>query len=102
MPARRVSAPDPARRLRLGYTADENDPRLGSPAERRGGRRRHRAVALSGAMSHIAGCLGSKVIVAINKDKEANIFSVAHFGIVADYKEVLPALTAKLKELLSA
>jgi electron transfer flavoprotein alpha subunit len=59
------------------------------------------AVALSGAMSHIAGCLGSKVIVAINKDKEANIFNVAHLGIVADYKEVLPALTAKLKELLS-
>ena len=59
------------------------------------------AVALSGAMSHISGCLGSKVIVAINKDKEANIFNVAHFGIVADYKEVLPALTAKLKELKS-
>ncbi len=59
------------------------------------------AVALSGAMSHIAGCLGSKYIVAINKDKEANIFTVAHFGIVADYKEVLPALTAKLKELRS-
>ena len=58
-------------------------------------------VALSGAMSHIAGCMGSKVIVAINKDKEANIFDVAHFGIVADYKEVLPALTAKLKELKS-
>jgi len=60
------------------------------------------AVALSGAMSHITGCLGSKLIVAINKDKEANIFNVAHFGIVADYKEVLPALTAKLKELKSA
>jgi caffeyl-CoA reductase-Etf complex subunit CarE len=59
------------------------------------------AVALSGAMSHIAGCLGSKYIVAINKDKEANIFNVAHFGIVADYKEVVPALTAKLKELLT-
>jgi len=59
------------------------------------------AVALSGAMSHIVGCLGSKYIVAINKDPEANIFNVAHFGIVADYKEVLPALTAKLKELLS-
>jgi len=57
------------------------------------------AVALSGAMSHISGCLGSKCIVAINKDKEANIFNVAHFGIVGDYKEVLPALTAKLKEL---
>jgi electron transfer flavoprotein alpha subunit len=60
------------------------------------------AVALSGAMAHISGCLGSKVIVAINKDKEANIFNVAHYGIVADYKEVLPALTAKLKELKSA
>jgi len=60
------------------------------------------AVALSGAIQHIGGCLGSKYIVAINKDKEANIFNVAHFGIVADYKEVLPALTAKLKELVSA
>jgi len=59
------------------------------------------AVALSGAMSHIAGCLGSKVIVAINKDKEANIFSVAHFGLVADFKEVLPTLIAKFKELKS-
>ncbi len=59
------------------------------------------AVALSGAMSHITGHLGSKYIVAINKDKEANIFSVAHFGIVGDYKEVLPALIAKFKELLS-
>ena len=59
------------------------------------------AVALSGAMSHIAGCLGSKTIVAINKDKEANIFSVAHLGIVGDYKEVLPTLIAKLKELKS-
>ncbi len=58
------------------------------------------AVALSGAMSHISGCLGSKHIVAINKDPEANIFNVAHLGVVADYKEVLPVLTAKLKELL--
>jgi electron transfer flavoprotein alpha subunit len=46
--------------------------------------------------------LGAKYIVAINKDKEANIFSVAHFGIVGDFKEVLPVLTAKLKELKSA
>jgi len=59
-------------------------------------------VALSGAMAHISGVLGSKVIVAINKDKEANIFNVAHYGVVADYKEVLPALTAKLKELISS
>ncbi len=60
------------------------------------------AVGLSGAMAHIAGCLGSKYIVAINKDKEANIFNVAHYGIVGDWKEVLPALTAKLKELRGA
>ncbi len=46
--------------------------------------------------------MGSKYIVAINKDKEANIFSVAHFGMVGDYKEVLPDLTAKFKELKSA
>jgi len=57
------------------------------------------AVGLSGAMAHIAGCLGSKCIVAINKDPEANIFNVAHLGVVGDWKEVLPALTAKLKEL---
>jgi len=56
------------------------------------------AVALSGAMSHIVGCLGSKCIVAINKDPEANIFNVAHFGMVADYKEVLPVLIQKFKE----
>jgi electron transfer flavoprotein alpha subunit len=57
------------------------------------------AVGLSGAMAHIAGCLGSKHIVAINKDKEANIFNVAHFGVVADHKEVMSALIAKFKEL---
>lgn len=59
-------------------------------------------VALSGAMAHVSGILGSKVIVAINKDEEANIFNVAHFGVVADYKEVLPPLIEKLKELKSA
>ena len=60
------------------------------------------AVGVSGAMAHITGCLGSKCIVAINKDKEANIFNVAQLGLIADYKEVLPALTAKLKELKTA
>ena len=60
------------------------------------------AVAISGAMAHITGCLGSKYIVAINKDKDANIFNVARYGIVGDYKEILPALTAKIKELKSA
>jgi len=59
------------------------------------------AIGISGAMAHITGCLGSKYIIAINKDKDANIFNVAHYGVVADYKEVLPAMTAKIKELKS-
>ncbi len=59
------------------------------------------AVALSGAMQHIAGCSGSKCIVAINQDPEANIFKVAHYGVVGDYKEILPAFMGKLKELLA-
>jgi electron transfer flavoprotein alpha subunit len=58
------------------------------------------AVALSGSSQHLSGCSGSKVIVAINKDAEANIFKVAHFGIVADWKKALPSFTARVKELM--
>jgi len=58
------------------------------------------AVALSGSSQHMSGCSGSKNIVAINKDPEANIFKEARFGIVGDYKKVLPAFTQKVKELL--
>jgi electron transfer flavoprotein alpha subunit len=58
-------------------------------------------IALSGSMQHITGMSGSKTIVAINKDPEANIFGVAHYGVVGDYTRVLPAFTAKCKELLS-
>ncbi len=56
------------------------------------------AVALSGASQHVSGFFGSKVIVAINKDKDANIFRVADYGIVGDWKTVLPAVTARIKE----
>jgi electron transfer flavoprotein alpha subunit len=56
-------------------------------------------VAVSGAVQHIAGCSGSRNIVAINKDADANIFKHARFGVVGDWKQVLPALTAKIKEL---
>jgi electron transfer flavoprotein alpha subunit len=58
-------------------------------------------VALSGTSQHLAGCSGSKNIVAINKDPDANIFKVAHFGVVSDYKKVLPSLMDKCKELIS-
>lgn len=58
------------------------------------------AVALSGSSQHLSGCSGSKVIVAINKDAEANIFKVAHYGVVGDWKKALPAFTAKVKELV--
>jgi len=58
-------------------------------------------VALSGASQHMTGCSGAKSIIAINKDPEANIFKSAHFGVVEDWKKVLPAFTEKVKELLA-
>jgi electron transfer flavoprotein alpha subunit len=58
------------------------------------------AVAVSGSSQHLSGCSGARVIVAINKDAEANIFKVAHYGIVADWKKAIPAFTAKVKELI--
>ena len=59
------------------------------------------AVALSGSSQHMAGCSGCKNIVAINKDAEANIFREARFGVVGDWKKVLPAFTEKVRELLA-
>ncbi len=59
------------------------------------------AVAVSGSSQHLSGCSGAKVIVAINKDPEANIFKVAQYGIVADWKKALPSFTARVKELMS-
>jgi electron transfer flavoprotein alpha subunit len=56
------------------------------------------AVGISGASQHLAGIANAKCVVAINKDAEANIFKRARFGIVADYKTVLPVLTEALKE----
>ncbi len=57
-------------------------------------------VAISGASQHLAGCSGSKHIVAINRDPEANIFKEASFGVVGDWKAVLPAFTETVRELL--
>lgn len=59
-------------------------------------------VGVSGSAQHMAGCSGSKNIVAINRDPEANIFKSARWGIVADWKQVVPPLIEELKKLMSS
>ena len=56
-------------------------------------------VAISGASQHMAGCSGAKVIIAINKDSEANIFKEARYGVVGDWNKVMPAFTEAVREL---
>jgi electron transfer flavoprotein alpha subunit len=59
------------------------------------------ACGISGQIQHLVGMQSADIIIAVNKDKDAPIFSVATFGIVGDVFEVVPKLTKKFKEILN-
>jgi electron transfer flavoprotein alpha subunit len=59
------------------------------------------AVGISGAVQHLAGISAAKTVVAVNIDSAADIFTRATYGVVGDYREVLPAFAQRVKELRS-
>jgi len=59
-------------------------------------------IGISGASQHMAGCLGSKNIIAINNDPDANIFKDASYGVVGDWEKILPSFTETIQNLLES
>ncbi|MCY4528975.1 MAG: electron transfer flavoprotein subunit alpha/FixB family protein [Chloroflexi bacterium] len=59
-------------------------------------------VGISGASQHMAGCSGAKQIVAINKDREANIFKDASYGVVGDWQAVIPSFLETVRDLVDS
>ena len=57
------------------------------------------AIGISGASQHLAGITGAKTVVAINKDKDADIFKVARYGAVVDWKPFIAAFTEEVRKL---
>ncbi len=60
------------------------------------------SVGISGASQHMAGCSGAKHIVAINKDREANIFKDASYGVVGDWQAVIPSFMETVRDLVDS
>ncbi len=59
-------------------------------------------VGISGASQHMAGCSGARHIVAINKDREANIFKDASYGVVGDWEAVIPSFMETVRDLVNS
>ena len=59
-------------------------------------------VGISGASQHMAGCSGAKHIVAVNKDREANIFKDASYGVVGDWEAVIPSFMETVRDLVDS